>query len=69
MLHNMSSEVGISAYYDSKINKQICEVTLKSTEVCKQVLYRIINIVNRVKTVSSYGAQGNTLWTRELLKQ
>ena len=68
MLHNLSSEDGISAYYDIKTNRQICEVIFKSTEVCKQVLYRIINIVNRVRTVNSYRAQGNTLWTRELLK-
>lgn len=68
MLHNLSSEDGISAYYDVKTNRQICEVIFKSTEVCKQVLYRIINIVNRVRTVNSYRAQGNALWTRELLK-
>ena len=47
---------------------QICEVTLKSTEVCKQVLYRMIKIVNRVKTLYSSYSEENTLWTRELLK-
>ena len=69
MLHNISSEDGINAYYDVKINMQICEVTLKSTEVCKQVLYRMIKIVNRVKTAYNSYSEGNTLWTRDLLKQ
>ena len=68
MLHNISSEDGINAYYDVKINMQICEVTLKSTEVCKQVLYRMIKIVNRVKTAYNSYSEGNTLWTRDLLK-
>ena len=69
ILHSASSEDGICTYYDSKINMKICEVTLKSTEVCKQVLYRMINIVNRVKTLYSSYSEENTLWTRELLKQ
>ena len=69
ILHSASSEDGISTYYDSKINMQICEVTLKSTEVCKQVLYRMIKIVNRVKTAYNSYSEGNTLWTRDLLKQ
>lgn len=69
ILRSASSEDGICTYYDSKINMQICEVTLKSTEVCKQVLYRMINTVNRVKTLYSSYSEENTLWTRELLKQ
>ena len=69
MLHSASVKDGICTYYDSKINMQICEVILKSTEVCKQVLYRMINIANRVKTVYNSYSEGNTLWTRDLLKQ
>ena len=68
MLHSASVKDSICTYYDSKINMQICEVIFKSTEVCKQVLYRMIKIVNRVKTAYNSYSEGNTLWTRDLLK-
>ena len=49
---NMSSEDGIKMYYPSleqllysKGSSRTCEVTLTSTEVCREVLYKAASMV------------------------
>ena len=48
---NMSSEDGIKIYYPSleqfysKGSSRTCEVTLTSTEVCREVLYKAASMV------------------------